>query len=255
MGVLRPDNGGGAPPPDDGASHGVPDLPPEWGVIVIPDDAAELDKDAVIIRRELRRTARAGRWRRTFGLPANPSAQTNGLGIPLIIMSVAIITTLISLFVVTWDHRPATAPLDQLNGATATVGVPDLNLTGRAGETVTLGNLLPAVVLLVDTCPCAALVNDTIAAVPTNISVLIVGKQVPEINNPHPNTHALADANGILRGRYVPGTPNHPVAGAGAAALFIDKSGTVLTTVPDATTISQLRTPLTALAGAVTPTN
>ena len=47
MGSLRGDNGGGRAP--DGG--GLPDLPPEWGTIIIPDDAGELSREAAAIRR------------------------------------------------------------------------------------------------------------------------------------------------------------------------------------------------------------
>ena len=39
MGSLRGDNGGERPP----EGGGLPDLPPEWGTIVIPDDASALE--------------------------------------------------------------------------------------------------------------------------------------------------------------------------------------------------------------------
>src|SRR3954464_9707963 len=50
MGTLGDDNGG--PPPGGG---GLPDLPPEWGVIIIPDDPSELAPEIDEVRRELRR--------------------------------------------------------------------------------------------------------------------------------------------------------------------------------------------------------
>ena len=65
MGTLRGDNGGGQPP----NGGGLPDLPPEWGVVIIPDDAAELDVEAAQVHRELRWYARGIRWRRRFHLP------------------------------------------------------------------------------------------------------------------------------------------------------------------------------------------
>ena len=41
--------------------NGLPDLPPEWGEVVIPDDPAELDEEAEVVRKELRRAARKAR--------------------------------------------------------------------------------------------------------------------------------------------------------------------------------------------------
>src|SRR5262245_13169663 len=68
MSDLRPNNGGAVPPDDGGARGGLPDLPPEWGPIVIPDDAAELDAEATEIRRELRREHWETRLRALLGL-------------------------------------------------------------------------------------------------------------------------------------------------------------------------------------------
>src|SRR5215470_11135801 len=96
MGTLRGDNGGERP--HDGG--GVPGLPPEWGAIVIPDDAAELDHEAASLRREWRRAARRDKWRKWLRLPpkAKPATVDGSptLGIPLLIMTVAIIATLTS---------------------------------------------------------------------------------------------------------------------------------------------------------------
>ncbi|GAA1822389.1 hypothetical protein GCM10009682_48410 [Luedemannella flava] len=246
MGVLRPDNGG-APPPDDGTPHGVPDLPPEWGTIVIPDNAAELDREAAQVRRELRRGTRGGRLRKIFGVPANP----NGLGVPLIIMSVAVITTLISLFVVTWDRRPATYTAAPPTVSTAGTPLPDLTFTNAAGATVTLRPTLPAVVLLVDGCDCATLIRDTAGLAPPGVTVVVVAATLPKIAEARPDTVALADPQGVLRGRYAAGSGQ---AGARAAtALFVDRQGTVRTTVPDVTSIARLGTAMADLATA--PTN
>jgi len=66
MGALRDDNGGGERPQEGG---GLPDLPPEWGTIIIPDDAGALDAEGATIRRQFRRAAIRRRWRRRFHLP------------------------------------------------------------------------------------------------------------------------------------------------------------------------------------------
>ena len=50
--MSRPDgNGNWDDPP---AGDGLPDLPAEWGHIVVPDDASALHREAEQIRRELR---------------------------------------------------------------------------------------------------------------------------------------------------------------------------------------------------------
>src|SRR5215475_13044815 len=99
--------GEGPPPPDNG---GLPDLPPEWGVVVIPDDRGELDRESAELRRERRRAARRARWRRRFGLPpkANVDGDTAPIGTPLLIMAIAIVAALTSLFAITLSTRTAT---------------------------------------------------------------------------------------------------------------------------------------------------
>jgi hypothetical protein len=91
--------------------NGLPDLPPEWGEVVIPDDPAELDEEAEIVRRELRRAARRARraermraWRRRLHLPERiddpeePSAL-----LPLLVLAIAVLITLVGLIAVTWS--------------------------------------------------------------------------------------------------------------------------------------------------------
>src|SRR6185369_13271585 len=95
--------------------YGLPDLPSDWGPIVIPDNAAELSADAAELRRERRRTARRTRLRRLVGRPASgvrSASDQPSVGVPLVIMAVAILTTMISLFVVTWgrDLRDPSGP-------------------------------------------------------------------------------------------------------------------------------------------------
>ena len=105
MGSLRGDNGGRA---SDGG--GLPDLPPEWGTVIIPDDPSALAKESSAIRRELRRFARRNRWRRRFHLPPLTEASSREaptLGLPVLIMAVALIATLTSLFALAWPSPPA----------------------------------------------------------------------------------------------------------------------------------------------------
>src|SRR5438874_3671682 len=101
MGSLRGDNGGGRA--SDG--NGLPDLPPEWGTIIIPDDPAELAKESHEIRRELRRHLRRNRWRSRLHLPLLTEAtsrETPTLGLPLLIMAIALVATVTSLFALAW---------------------------------------------------------------------------------------------------------------------------------------------------------
>src|SRR5262245_27143844 len=110
MGTLG-DNGGNRPPDNGGQPDGVPDLPPEWGVIVIPDDPAELAEEAACVRRELRREARRDRWRRRLHLPPRGSTDDSAaVGIPLLIMTIAVLATLTSLFAVAWPGSSRPVP-------------------------------------------------------------------------------------------------------------------------------------------------
>src|SRR5215475_9351092 len=165
MGTLRGDNGGERPPNGDG----LPNLPPEWGHVVIPDDASELETEAVLVRKQLRRQVRGDRWRRRFGLRPRPRAageRPHALGLPLLIMAIAIIATLTSLFAIAWPSRPRQTAGNPVARAPARAAasepvVADVTLTDPTGAPVRLRDLLPAVVLLVDGCACADLVAGT----------------------------------------------------------------------------------------------
>src|SRR5688572_6969998 len=203
MADRGPDNGGGVPPEEGGGSYrgGLPDLPPEWGSIVIPDDAAELDDEATIVRRELRREALRGRLSRVFG---RDGRQQPSLGVPVVIMAAAVITTLLSLFVVTWDHRPSTtAPVgpDALAQATD-VPIADVTLADQSGARVTLNGVLPAVLLLVDDCDCADLIDSIAAAAPPPVTIVPVARTAPCAVGTAKNVHCLADPNGTILQRY-----------------------------------------------------
>lgn len=204
MSDLRPNNGGAGPPDDGGAQRGgLPDLPPEWGTVVIPDDAAELVAEATAVRRELRREAWQTRVRALFGLGPG-RRDVPSLGVPLVIIAVAVITTLLSLFVVTWDHRRnATPPVGpeaaQLEGS---VPIADVSLTDTTGARVRLRDLVPAIVLLVEDCDCASLVSQIALATPPPITVVPVTTVQPCVVGTVKNVRCLVDPAGTLTGRY-----------------------------------------------------
>src|SRR6266516_1063882 len=126
MGTLPGDNGGGRPP--DGG--GLPDLPPEWGTIIIPDDPAELSREAGAVRRELRRYTRRNRWRRRLHLAPISEAvsrDTPTLGLPILIMAIAIVATMTSLFALAWPGQVARPmPSPPVRASAAATTVPDL---------------------------------------------------------------------------------------------------------------------------------
>ena len=111
MWIALPPEGSKARQLDVGTlGNGLPDLPPEWGKVEIPDDAAELDAEAEIIRKDLRREAKIarkratrGRWRRRFGLPPRiDDPDEPSLLLPLLVLGVALLVTLLSLLLIAW---------------------------------------------------------------------------------------------------------------------------------------------------------
>jgi hypothetical protein len=249
MGTLRGDNGGERPP--DGG--GLPDLPPEWGTIVIPDNAAALDHEAELVRKEMRRWARRNRWRRRFGLP--PLTQTSldddtpALGLPLLIMSIAIIATLTSLFAIAWPSRSGqTVGLPRTNPVTAAasaVSVPDLALHDSAGTTLRLRDALPAVVLLVDGCGCAELISDTAKAIDPRVTVLAVARTVPRLPNPLPagrQVRSASDEKGTLRSTY-----GGPPPSTGVTVLLVKANGEVVMAIADVRGVDTIRAYLSEL--------
>jgi len=207
MGDLRPDN-----PSDDGSGRhrGLPDVPPEWGTVIIPDDPSELAAEVAEVRRELRRERRRKRLRAMLGLQSGRDGDPP-LSVPVVVIAVALLTTLISLFVVTLG-RPASPPLPPVDSAAPEAAqapsteIADVVLVDASGVRVRLGSLLPAVVLLVDGCDCEALVIDTALEVPDGVRVVPVAGTAPLIYGAPVNVRALADADGILRQKYAAGT-------------------------------------------------
>lgn len=98
--------------------NGLPDLPPEWGDILIPDDAAALDEEAVDVRkqlrheaREARRRARWQRWRRRLHLPQHiDDPQEPSLLLPMLVLGVALTITLLSLLMIAWPSLIESEP-------------------------------------------------------------------------------------------------------------------------------------------------
>jgi hypothetical protein len=254
MGTLG-DNGGSWPPEGGGPPDDLPEIPPEWGVIVVPDDPAELADEAAQVRRELRRDARSRTWRRRLHLP-QPKPRAPGdedvptLGVPLLIVSIAVLATLASLFAVAWPARPrpaapaATAFPNTAISPTPTE-LPDLALpvpgVGRLRATV------PAVILLVDGCDCARLTEATIAAAAATdprIGVVAVGRTAPGVAPPGPRVWAVADPDDTLR-KAVPALPAR--ATGQAAVLLADASGRLVRVLQRAASVDDFRTDLARL--------
>ncbi|MCM0679180.1 hypothetical protein NCC78_31600, partial [Micromonospora phytophila] len=148
----------------------LPDLPPEWGRVVVPDDAAALAAEAEQVRRELRR--RAGR---TGSRPT----ERPPLALPLLVLLVAVLTTLAGLAAVTWPRSdPSTAPPTPAPYAPpATVTgrpLPALDLVDAGQSPVPLRGLLPAMIILVDACACPDQVAEAAALAPHGVTVATV---------------------------------------------------------------------------------
>jgi hypothetical protein len=244
MGDLRPDNGGDIPPEDGGGARNgdLPGFPAEWGTIVIPDDAAELDSEAAAIRRELRREHRRYRLRSAFGL-SRTDGEGPSLGVPVVVMAVAVITTLLSLFVVTWDRTRVSSPPPSGNGATPTAtALVDVVLADAGGDRVRLGNLVPAVLLLAEGCDCADLIAALAAAAPPPVTIVPIGRIAPCPVGSRSNVRCLADPEAAVTARWPSastaptesGTAPASPATANAApsptrqvsAVLVDSSGT-----------------------------
>lgn len=76
--------------PDEG--NPISGLPEDWGRIVVPDDASELEELAESVRFEL-------------GLAADPGLERQQRRLPLIVIAVTVAIALVSLFTVPWLGR------------------------------------------------------------------------------------------------------------------------------------------------------
>jgi len=315
MGTLPGDDGGDRP-----ADGALPDLPPDWGPIVIPDDPAELAAEAEQLRAELREAARRSRWwwlrslrpsRRSTGrrwsrrsradpptdnpisqkyppertregsgragpswrvpgprqpfddtdlpqgsrLPGSASAPGGsrpggpghrfpldhgrpGLRTPLIIMFVAVFVTMLSLFAIGWTGlRPRPRTPDTI--ATGSALLP-IALTDPAGAEVRIRDLLPAVLLLLDSCPCESLVSVTVNATAPEVNVLRI------VTTPSGGPTALPAGPTARRFRLLL-DPQQAVRGAlpdlrqlrGPTAVLVERDASTVRIVPDITTSDQ----------------
>ncbi|MEH0841344.1 hypothetical protein V6U81_02975 [Micromonospora sp. CPCC 205711] len=242
-----PDAEGHGPP------EGLPDLPPEWGRVVVPDDASALAAEAAQLRRELRRRGPAGRWRRRLGLAPRPDGGPP-LGLPVLILLVAVLTTLAGLAAVTWPRpprsgdRPTVLPYPSGPPALSGRPLPALDLVGVDQAPVPLRRLLPAMIILVDACACADQVLTAAAAAPAGVQVVTVTGGPTVGATPTraggDRVRALADPAGGLRAALHldsrPGT---------APALLVDRAGTVVRVVPELGAADDYRADLARLAG------
>jgi hypothetical protein len=244
MGSLRGEDGDGRPP-DNG---GVPDLPPEWGVVVIPDDLQELDREAAEVRRQSRRDARRERWRRRLHLAPKTDGDSPPVGIPLLIMCIAIVAALTSLFAITFTTRtaPESTPTPAAPAPSITRQMIDLTLTQANGKAAHLREELPAVLLLLDGCACATLIEDTVAAAPEKVTVLVVDRVAPYVPA-GTNAIALADPEQALLATYADGPDRNAKPAGVATAVLVNSQGIVTATVAPAQSVSSFQQQLAEL--------
>lgn len=231
MGVPDADGQG---PPD-----GLPGLPPEWGRVVVPDDASALADEARQVRRELRR-ARTAAGRRTGALR---------LGLPALILLVSVLITLAGLAAVTWPRTTRSgAPTVLPHGGGAApqpVGpLPALDLVGADDVPVPLRSMLPAMIILTDACACAEQVTAAAGAAPPGVTVVTVTAGRRAGSASVPGVRPLGDPAGGLRS-YL-----HLSAQPGIApALLVDRQGALVRVVPELGPLSDYRADLARLAG------
>ncbi|WP_341717923.1 hypothetical protein QQG74_29620 [Micromonospora sp. FIMYZ51] len=222
----------------DADGPGLPDLPPEWGRVVVPDDASALADEAELIRRELRRAAagRSRRWRPP--------------GVPVLVLLIAVVTTVAGLLTVSWPRSsrspgPVVADSPEPTPAQLTGrALPALDLVDAGQSPVPLRGLLPAVVLLVEGCPCPDLVTETALAAPEGVNVVTVGAGSPRAAPAGVPVRALADPAGGLRDFLH--APAHP---GSVTALLADRTGRVVLVVPEVGSVSDYHAELIRLAG------
>ncbi|MFG1675613.1 hypothetical protein [Micromonospora sp. NPDC049282] len=230
MGVPDADGQG---PPD-----GLPGLPPEWGRVVVPDDASALADEARQVRRELRRdprhTHRPVRVR---------------LGLPVLVLLVSMLVTLAGLAAVTWPRpnrsgAPTVLPRATTAAPSAVGPLPALDLVGADDTPVPLRSLLPAMIILVDACACADEVGTAAATAPAGVTVVTVTEGRSAGPATATGVRPLGDPAGGLRS-YL-----HLAARPGtAAALLVDRQGTLVRLVPELGPAADYRDDLARLAG------
>jgi hypothetical protein len=238
------DNGGWTP--DGGSPDDLPDLPAEWGVIVIPDDLAELDDEVRAIRAELHLADNPSRWRRFMHRPSMrrvSRAVTATLRAPILIVTLAVLVTLASLFASAWPSASRPPASQRTSGSSTSEGttpLPALTLLGADGQSVPLRDRLPAVILLIDGCDCSALVAAIIDQVRPEIAVITITAAAPKNGSAStPPTGAapqaqgkkvwaLQDKAGIARSQLNLAPPD----GETAAALLVNGDGEIIRTEP-----------------------
>jgi len=251
------DNGGWSS--DGGAPDDLPDLPEEWGVIVIPDDLSELSDEVDAVRAELRLAGPPTRWQRLMRRPAARRLRrvaATVLRAPVLIISLAVLVTVASLFASAWPGPPRQPAAQRTTTTTPerVTTLPALELLAADGQTVPLRGRLPAVILLTDGCACTALISDTIDAVGPEIAVIAVSTLTasasaagtpPTGATPPANgktVRMLNDPAGSLRTHLRLADPDTT-----AAAVLVDRGTNIIRVVPRTLSVEDFRSDLARL--------
>ncbi|BEL11019.1 hypothetical protein Q0Z83_092100 [Actinoplanes sichuanensis] len=253
------DNGGRPPgggPPDD-----LPDFPEEWGVIVIPDDLSELADEVEAVRAELHTGPPLTGWQRFIRRPAVRRLRKAGallVRTPALIVSMAILVTVASLFASAWPGPPRQPASQRTSGTTeAQLDIlPAWELTDAEGEAAPLVGRLPAVLLLTDGCDCARLLAETAAAAPDGVSVLAITAirpsmsaasmgTLPAVQTPSADGRGISyllDPTDTLRDDLHLSTPDGT-----AAVILVDKQQKIVRIHPRTASIETFRPDLLRL--------
>lgn len=246
MGIQQGDNGGSDLPPEGdrpSEPEKLPELPPDWGEV--PDDPAELAHEAEQIRAEL-----AGERIPDHPTPSGEAGDRGqpSIGTPLLIMSVAVVITLLSLFAMAWSGSGAMTG----DRAAPGVGAPDtefplVTLADPTGRQVALTTQTPMALLLVEECDCQQLIAATAASAPAGVRVVVVGHSPPpaptNLGPDDPRPVRLGDPTGLTRTQLELGPPTDT-----ATVLLVDREGQIRQTVPAATSVAQFQGELTNLS-------
>ena len=254
----RSDNGGGWPS-DGGSPDDLPDLPEEWGVIVIPDDLSELADEVAAVQAELHMSQSRTRWQQFAARPTVRRLHriaVAGVRAPVLIISMAVLVTIASLFASAWP-APSRPPATQRTASTTDESVgslPALELIGADGAHVALRAQLPAVVLLTDGCECTQLITDTTAAVRPGIAVILVSShptssspaRVPATGAaPQPQgktVRSLRDPTDGLRKALALAAPDGT-----AAVVLVNEAGDIISKIERTATVEEFRPDLARL--------
>jgi hypothetical protein len=251
--------------PSGGRDDGLPEIPAEWGPLVIPDDPAELDSESTAIRRELRHLRRQRRRRNLVrrltrrpmqegGLHVGPgTTEPPTLALPLLIMAIAVIASLVSLFALSWPSGRPLLPIQTATpggGARTRPTMPNLVLSDTNGVAVPLADLRSSILVLAEMCACTTLESDLIASVDPRVQIIVI--TTAQTVAADPRARRLTDPAGQVRATFAGQaggdtrlSPSAPPSGA--SLLLVDRSGAVIVhqQVLDASQIKDEATQLT----------